>query len=109
LRLRRVDDHPIPIRSRTPAAIDTHLADGLGSVTIGCFADGEAPELLPDLPAQRLLAQIVQIQLVDDPPHLETELRVMVFAVEAVRSRHDSNPVEAELGVEGQQEVVVSG
>jgi hypothetical protein len=33
----------------------------------------------------------------------------MVFAVEAVRSRHDSNPVEAELGVEGQQEVVVSG
>lgn len=47
--------------------IDTHLADGLGPVTIGCLADGEAPELLPDLTAQRLLAQIVQIQLVDDP------------------------------------------
>jgi hypothetical protein len=77
------------IRSRTPAAIDTHLADGLGPVTIGCFTDGEAPELLPDLTAQRLLAEIVQIQLVDDPAHLEAELRVVVSAVETVRSRHD--------------------
>ena len=51
------------------------------------------------LTSQRLLLQVVQIELVDDPAHLKAELRGPVFAVEAVATRNDSNAVKPEFRV----------
>ncbi|HZP39478.1 MAG TPA: hypothetical protein VFE48_23605 [Methylomirabilota bacterium] len=108
LGLGRFDHHPVTVGPWPTSSIDPHLADRNGLVAVRRFADRESPRLLPLLAAQGLLAEVVQVELVDDAAHLEPELGVVVVAVEAIRSRDDAHAVEAELGVERQEEVVVA-
>ncbi|MFN8544531.1 MAG: hypothetical protein U0807_10035 [Candidatus Binatia bacterium] len=60
------------------------------------------------MPAERLLPKIIEVQFVHDAPHLEAELCVPVLAVEAVGAGDDPNAVEPQLGIQGEQEVVVA-
>src|SRR5262249_32375005 len=108
LGLERFADHPVAIGPWPTPSIDAHLADWHGLVAVRRFTDRESTRLLPLLAAQGLLAEVVQVELVDDAAHLESELGVVIVAVEAIRPRDDAHAVEAELGVKRQQKVIVA-
>jgi hypothetical protein len=69
--LRAEDHHPIAVRTWSPASVDLHLADWLGPIAVRRLANAEAACLLSELAAEGLVAEIVEVELVHDPAHLE--------------------------------------
>jgi hypothetical protein len=67
-----------------------------------------AARFLALLPAESLVAKVVQVELIHDTPHLEAKLGVMVVGVETVSAREDPNAIEPEISVKREQKMVIA-
>lgn len=84
LGLPSVDRHLVALWSRSPLLVHPGLADGDGPIAVGRLPDDEAALFLAELAPQRLLPQVQQLQLVEDPPHLNPHSGVLVVRVQTV-------------------------
>src|SRR6516164_4884297 len=94
--------------SRPALLVQPRGADRHGRVPIGMLTDREAALLLADLPAQRLLLEILELQLIEDAANLDAEGCVLIVTVQAIGDRDDVDVCEMELGQHGEHEVVIA-
>src|SRR5262249_35600418 len=83
-------------------------ADRHGRVPIRMLADGEAALLLADLTSQRLLLEILELQLVEDAADLDAKGGVLIVAVQAISDGDDVDTGEMELGQHGEHEIIIA-
>jgi len=81
-RLRRFDLHPVTLGARAALLVHPHLADRHRPVSERPLADEEAAFLLAELASQRLLLEVSELKLVEDPADLDAERGLLVVAVE---------------------------
>jgi hypothetical protein len=90
----------------------TLLLDRIASPRPGAGAPSgpldTAARFLALLPAESLVAKVVQVELIHDTPHLEAKLGVMVVGVETVSAREDPNAIEPEISVKREQKMVIA-
>ena len=72
------------------------------------LADREAALLLADLTSQRLLLEILELQLVEDAANLDAEGCVLIVAVQAIGDGDDVDTGEMEFGQHGEHEVIIA-
>ena len=82
---------------------------GLGLVPESPLTHRKSPLLLTELTAQSFLAQIAQLQFVEDATDLDTEHALFVVGLEAVGDKRDLDTVEAKLRQNREHEEVVAG
>jgi len=98
----------VAFRSRPAFFVEPRGADRYGGVAIGVVADGKATPLLADLPAQRFLLEVLELELIKDPADLDAEGGLLIVAIQPICHRDHVNPGEMELGQDGQHEVVIA-
>ncbi|MEX1258774.1 MAG: hypothetical protein WEG36_14255 [Gemmatimonadota bacterium] len=101
--------HLVAVRSWAAFLIHPNRPDRHRPVPERPLADGEASLLLADLPPERLLLQVPELELVEDAADLDTEGGLLVIAVQPVGHRHHPHSLEMQLGNHREHEVVVAG
>src|SRR5207302_8437382 len=106
--LLRFDLHSIAIRPWPALLVDPHLAHRHRSVAECALTHEEPAFLLAHLTAERLLLQVAELELVEDPTDLDGEGGLLVRAVKPVADGDNADALEAQLGDDREHEVVVA-
>src|SRR5262249_40929861 len=87
--------HSIAVWTWPALLIHAHRRDGDGPIPKRSLTDTEAALFLADLAAQGLLAEVAQLQFVEDPAYLDTQHAFLVVGRQAVGDRDDLDSIEA--------------
>ncbi|OGN52316.1 MAG: hypothetical protein A2Z85_01005 [Chlamydiae bacterium GWA2_50_15] len=80
-----------------PLLIQPQFPNRMGFIPIDALSRTVTPQFLPLQAPHCLLLQIVQIEFIDQPPNMNTQLRVIVIGDDPIRNRDDLHLKEGEL------------